>query len=236
MKLTTPISFFARTRAGEKSGTRGDDFSVTFAIDGGITPDAQATFNDGTGVLAIKVKADDVLWSAVETAVAFPVDWATDGLANAFSLLAEDPTAEVGASIGSVTATLAGGVDDEETVVGAAHFLVGDHDSDVSIGDRFPVFWDGELQRWVICGGAGGNFGLIFGKTTETIPPAEDWDLNSAGEGEFQPLGTDGLPDGAPITIKNRYFDEIPANTPGFVTTSGVIYLGINFGCNTGPT
>ena len=141
--LTTPntdVRVYTR-KSGQKHGWRGNDIVVNFDIDGGLTPNADASFDEATDTLTIKAKNTHVLWSEVITAL-------SSVLNRAFVLAADDTTAEVGA-FGAVTGTLHSGTDGSYGASGS-EFGIGDHAlaSRVQVGQRLWVVWKATAQRW----------------------------------------------------------------------------------------
>lgn len=104
--------------------------------------------------------------------------------------------------------------------------------------DEDPIDSDHPQTLWALVkmGGGGGGTGEInakFGRAAGIISKATGWALDDAGTGDWQELDDDGDPVGDPIQVKNRYFDDIPEDTPVYVI-SGLAFV-LNAGCTAGP-
>lgn len=171
-KVATENSdIFIYTHKGyQLDGPRGNGIGIVFAIDASIVygtgsdpVKAQAVWDAGGPTLTIKVHDVDVTWQDVSDALPL-IDPHNDQLLNgAFSLIAIEPTAKLGESIESVTATLSGGTGgvDWAVLTGADPIFIGDHTTRtlVADGDRVWVIWSGIRQRWELVGGTGGGSG-----------------------------------------------------------------------------
>lgn len=165
-----------RTRkSGKKHGTRGNGIDLIFEIDAGITPPAEASFDEATDELTVKVKTTSTTWQEVSEAV-------SGVLGGAFILEADNPNAQVGAGIASETGTTANGADGAYATYGSA-FGIGDHDTkdDVETGDRLWVIWRADPKRWeILTGGGGSGTTLREARVTVDIPAQT---LNDDGDG-----------------------------------------------------
>lgn len=129
-------------KSRDKHGNNGNGIEVVFELDSGITPNVEADFDEATDELTITVKNDEVTWEEVAAAVALV-------LSGAFILEAAVPSAEVGSSIASVTATLTGGEDGGYGTIGEAFGVGGRELKDlVAVEDKFWVTWRTDAQRW----------------------------------------------------------------------------------------
>lgn len=107
------------------------------------------------------------------------------------------------------------------------------HSDSYTTADIVTADYNVKDERWEARKKGGtSEINLQFGRTTSTIGAASGWTLAEAGTGTFLPLDDEG--NGLDEqTIKNRYFDAVPDNIPGFVLNG--TWVGINFGCRPGP-
>jgi len=73
-----------------------------------------------------------------------------------------------------------------------------------------------------------------FGRITEVVTRALDWDFDHWGKGKWEPVDTDGN-SGDEEDVYNRYFDGIPVDTPVWTVVQDGVRVIKNAGCNPGP-
>lgn len=131
-------------QSGARHGTRGNGVAVAFSIDGGITPAAEAAFNETTDTLTIKAKTSATTWAQMSEALA--------GLTNGqFVLEATNPGGTVGAGVGSESGTLSGGTDGDWETYGSP-YGIGTRGTTSSlgltVGARLWVIWHKVSKSW----------------------------------------------------------------------------------------
>jgi hypothetical protein len=102
-----------------------------------------------------------------------------------------------------------------------------DETGDATLGKQWALV--------MIGGGAGGGeVNFKRAKSVSAISAATGWAVDEAGTGDACYVAADGT-FGDSFTVKSNYFDELPANHPGWIFSDGTDLWFVNMGCNAGP-